>query len=114
RQIIDEVVVRLGKTRTLRLHLDNAGLDSVATNLRGLTEEEADRAISQAIVTRYGLFPETVTDVLEAKKDLLRRAGMLDFVDASENMAGGGGLREPKQRAGPSPRSWEGSHRQVR
>src|SRR6266480_2379077 len=41
RQIIDEVVVRLGKVRTLRRGLDNAGLDAVAANLRGLTEEEA-------------------------------------------------------------------------
>src|SRR6476660_1770229 len=86
RQLIDEVVVRLGKTRTLRRALDNRGLDAVAANLRGLTEEEAERAISQAIVTRYGMVSETVTDVLDAKKDLLRRAGMLEFVDTSENM----------------------------
>jgi SpoVK/Ycf46/Vps4 family AAA+-type ATPase len=92
RQIIDEVVFRLGQARTLHNSLDNAGLDAVAANLRGLTEEEAERAISQAVVTRYGLVAETVTDVLDAKKDLLRRAGMLEFVDASENMATIGGL----------------------
>jgi ATP-dependent 26S proteasome regulatory subunit len=96
RQIIDEVVLRLGKARTLRSSLDNAGLDAVATNLRGLTEEEADRAISQAVVTRYGLVPATVTDVLDAKKDLLRRAGMLEFVDTSESMDGIGGLEHLK------------------
>src|SRR6202040_3023771 len=76
RQIIDEMSVRVGKTRTLKRTLDAAGLDAVANNLRGLTEEEAERAVSQAIVSRYGLTPETVTDVLQAKKDLLRRSGM--------------------------------------
>lgn len=113
RQIIDEVTVRLGKGRTLRRNLDNEGLDAVATNLRGLTEEEAERALSQAIVTRYGLFPETVTDVLDAKKDLLRRAGMLEFVDASENMAALGGLENLKGWLAQRRGAWEDSARKF-
>jgi ATP-dependent 26S proteasome regulatory subunit len=111
RQIIDEVVVRLAKTHTLRRGLDNAGLDAVAANLRGLTEEEADRAISQAVVTRYGLVPETVTDVIEAKKDLLRRAGMLEFVDTSENMAAIGGLENLKNWLAQRRGAWDDAAR---
>src|SRR5882672_11410328 len=73
RQIIDEVLLRVSKTHTLERRLEPAGVDAMAENLRGLTEEEAERAISQALVTRYALCPETVTDVLEAKKALLKR-----------------------------------------
>ena len=76
------------KTHTLQRKLDAAGLDAIAENLRGLTEEEAERAISQALVARYALGPEIVTDVLEAKKALLKRSEMLEFVEASDNMAG--------------------------
>jgi hypothetical protein len=111
RQIIDEVVARLGKARTLRRGLDDAGLDAVAANLRGLTEEEADRAISQAVVTRYGLVPETVTDVVEAKKDLLRHSGMLEFVDTSENMAAIGGLENLKSWLAQRRGAWDESAR---
>src|SRR5205823_6667723 len=113
RQIIDEVAVRLGQTRTLHSSLDNTRLDAVATNLRGLTEEEADRAISQAVVTRYGLVPATVTDVLDAKKDLLRRAGMLEFVDASENMAAIGGLENLKGWLAQRRGAWDDDARQF-
>jgi ATP-dependent 26S proteasome regulatory subunit len=113
RQIIDEVVVRLGKARTLRRNLDNAGLDAVAANLRGLTEEEADRAISQAVVTRYGLVPETVTDVLDAKKDLLRHSGMLEFVDATESMAVVGGLQNLKSWLGQRRGAWDEAARKF-
>jgi hypothetical protein len=91
-QIIDEMIVRVGKTRTFRRSLDIAGLDVMADNLRGLTEEQAEREVSQAIVARYGLTAEIVTDVLQAKKEMLRRAEMLDFVDISETMAGVGSL----------------------
>jgi ATP-dependent 26S proteasome regulatory subunit len=113
RQIVDEVWNRVGCTHTLRKNLDAAGVDAIINNLRGLTEEEADRAISQAIVTRYGLMPETVTDVLEAKKDLLQHSGMLDFVDASENMAAVGGLENLKKWLAQRRGSWEESARQF-
>src|ERR1700723_2888464 len=97
RQIIDEMIVRVGKTRTLRRSLDTAGLDVMADNLRGLTEEQAERAVSQAIVTRYGLTAEIVSDVLQAKKEILRRSEMLDFVEVSETLANVGGLENLKR-----------------
>jgi SpoVK/Ycf46/Vps4 family AAA+-type ATPase len=97
RQIIDEMIVRVGKTWTLRRSLDANGLDVMAGNLRGLTEEQAERAVSQAIVTRYGLTAEIVTDVLHAKKEMLRRSQMLDFVEVSDTLANVGGLENLKR-----------------
>ncbi len=96
RQILDEMLVRVGKTHSVVRKLDAAGMDAVVANLRGLTEQESERAVSQALVTRYALCPETVTDILEAKKAALKRTGMLDFVDTSESMAGIGGLENLK------------------
>jgi SpoVK/Ycf46/Vps4 family AAA+-type ATPase len=111
RQIIDEVLLRVGKTHTLQRRLDSPGLDSMADNLRGLTEEEAERAISQALVTRYALCPETVTDVLEAKKSLLRRSEMLEFIEVSDTLAGVGGIENLKRFLAQRRGSWEESAR---
>jgi hypothetical protein len=111
RQIIDECLVRVSKTHTLQRRLDPAGLDSMADNLRGLTEEEAERAISQALVARYALCPETVTDVLEAKKSLLRRSEMLDFIDVSDTLSSVGGLENLKRFLAQRRGSWEESAR---
>jgi ATP-dependent 26S proteasome regulatory subunit len=113
RQIIDEMIVRMGKTHTLKRALNPAGFDAMANNLRGLTEEEAERASSQAIVSRYGVTPETVTDVLEAKKDLLRRSGMLEFVDTSESLARVGGLENLKRWLAQRRDTWEDSAREF-
>jgi hypothetical protein len=118
RQIIDEMSVRVGKTRTLKRTLDAAGIDAMANNLRGLTEEEAERAASQAIVTRYGVTPETVTDVLQAKKELLRRSGMLEFIDAAGddvpgNLAGVGGLDNLKRWLAQRRGTWEDAAREF-
>jgi ATPase family associated with various cellular activities (AAA)/AAA+ lid domain len=121
RQIIDEMTVRIGKTRTLKRTLEPAGFDAMANNLRGLTEEEAERAASQAIVTRYGVTPETVTDVLQAKKELLRRSGMLEFIatsgngaagnDAPENLGCVGGLDNLKRWLAQRRGAWEDAAR---
>jgi ATP-dependent 26S proteasome regulatory subunit len=113
RQIIDEMIVRVGKTRTLRRNLDSAGLDAMANNLRGLSEEEAERAVSQALVTRHGLTPEIVTDVLQAKKELLRRSEMLDFVEVSDTLSAVGGLENLKTWLAQRQGTWEDAAREF-
>lgn len=113
REIVRETFTRLGKTYTLKLQLDAAGVDAMAANLRGLSEEEAERATSQALVTRYALCPESVTDVLEAKKQLLRHSGMLEFIEASDNMASIGGLENLKHWLQQRRGAWEESAREF-
>jgi SpoVK/Ycf46/Vps4 family AAA+-type ATPase len=113
REIVQETFTRLSKAYTLKLQLDAAGMDAMAANLRGLTEEEAERATSQALVLRYALCRETVTDVLEAKKKLLRHSGMLEFIEASDNMAGVGGLENLKRWLGQRRGAWEDAARQF-
>jgi ATPase family associated with various cellular activities (AAA) len=106
RQIVDETLVRIGKTHTVQRKLDAAGLDTLAASLLGLTEEEAERAISQAVVARYVISADCVTDVLESKKALLKRSEMLEFVDTSNDMASVGGLENLKSWLAQRRNSW--------
>jgi SpoVK/Ycf46/Vps4 family AAA+-type ATPase len=113
RQIVQETFQRMSRTHTLQQKLDASGVESIAANLRGLTEEESERALSQALVARYSLCPETITDVLAAKKELLRHSGMLEFVDVSQNMADVGGLENLKHWLGQRRGSWDASAREF-
>ena len=113
REIIRETYTRMAGTHTLKLQLDAGGVDAMAANLRGLTEEEAERAISQTVVSRYALSPECVTDVLEAKKALLKRSEMLEFVDSGDSMASVGGLDNLKNWLAQRRNSWEPQARQF-
>ena len=113
RQIIDEVVVRISRDHTLERKLDAPGFDALVESLRGLTEEEAERAVSQALVARYALCPEIATDILETKKSLLRRSEMLDFVQAEEAFASVGGMENLKRWLAQRRGSWEDSAREF-
>jgi hypothetical protein len=97
REIIRETYTRMAGTHTLKLQLDSNGVDAMAANLRGLTEEAAERAISQTVVGRQALSPECITDVLDAKKALLKRSEMLEFIDSTDNMTSVGGLDNLKR-----------------
>ena len=100
RQIIDEVLVRVSKTHTLQTDVWSAsGIDAMADNLRGLTEEEAERAHFAGAREPLRDCPETVTDVLEAKKALLRRSEMLEFVGRPRQLSSVGGLDNLKRLA---------------
>jgi len=107
REIIRETYTRLAGTHTLKLHLDATGVDAMAANLRGLTEEAAERAISQTIVGRLALSPDCITDVLEAKKALLKRSEMLEFVDSTDTMSSVGGLDNLKRWLEQRRRAWD-------
>src|SRR5712692_8437929 len=113
RDLIRETYTRMAGTLTLKLQLDAPGVEAMAANLRGLTEEEAERAISQSLVAHYALAPACVTDVLEAKKALLKRSEMLEFVDSSDNMTSVGGLENLKNWLAQRRNSWEPQARQF-
>jgi hypothetical protein len=113
REIIRETYTRMAGTHTLKLQLDAAGVDAMAANLRGLTEEESERAVSQTVVSHYALAPACVTDVLEAKKAMLKRSEMLEFVNASDNMASVGGLDNLKNWLAQRRNSWDPQARQF-
>jgi hypothetical protein len=94
--LIDEEFRRLSQKRRLQLKIDPASLDAAAANLCGLTEQEAERAVSQAIVSRYGLLPEIVHDVLDAKREILKRSGTLEFIPTPKGMDNVAGLENLK------------------
>jgi len=107
RQIIEECFSRLSKKLTLKRRATSDELDIIASNLRGLTEDEAERAISQAIVARYALSGEIADDVLKTKKELLRRSGMLEFIECDESMTSIGGLENLKKWLSRRKGTWE-------
>ncbi len=113
REIIRETYTRMAATHTLKLQLDANGVDAMADNLRGLTEETAERAVSQTLVGRLALSPDCITDVLEAKKAMMKRSDMLEFVDSTANMSSVGGLDNLKRWLQQREGSWDDRARQF-
>jgi SpoVK/Ycf46/Vps4 family AAA+-type ATPase len=97
----------------LQRKLDSKGYDALVESLRGLTEEESERALSQALVARYALCPEIASDVAETKKALLRRSEMLEFVEADQAFSSVGGMDNLKRWLAQRRGSWEDAAREF-
>ncbi len=91
-------VIREASARTMAaMELGADGVMLLAKNLVGLPMEEALRTLRMCILSRHKLDAELLADVLDAKRQALRKDGLLETVkrDASFNdVAGLRNLRE--------------------
>jgi SpoVK/Ycf46/Vps4 family AAA+-type ATPase len=71
--------------------------DQLARALQGLTIEEARYAVRRAMIAGGRLGPESVTSLLEEKRLLVNRTGVIEFVDASVRIEEIGGLEALKK-----------------
>jgi SpoVK/Ycf46/Vps4 family AAA+-type ATPase len=64
----------------------------------GLTEKEADNAIAKAIILARGrLDGDAIGAVTAEKQQIIRKSGLLEFYDSSEQMGSVGGLKVLKE-----------------
>lgn len=91
--------------QVLSQHLDQVRSRRITTEVRekllkaalGLTRDEADRVYRKAQVTTGRLTEAEVDIVLSEKKQLIRRNGILEFIEEDETLDAVGGLEELKR-----------------
>lgn len=91
--------------QVLSQHLDQVRSRRITTEVRekllkaalGLTRDEADRVYRKAEVTTGRLTEAEVDIVLSEKKQLIRRNGILEFIEEDETLDAVGGLEELKR-----------------
>ena len=96
-EIVEATYARLRNKLILARTIEGNGVPAIAEHLCGLTEDEAERAVAHAIVARHALDEQVANDVLQAKKEMLRRSQMLEFIDCVEGMSTVGGLDNLKR-----------------
>ncbi len=93
--ILDECVTRAGHSGELKSAKDLR--EVVVRAARGLTAREARRMLTRILLTHPEFGRDHVREVLEAKRQALRRSDMLEFYDAQETLDDMGGLDLLKQ-----------------
>lgn len=85
---------QLDKTRQNRL--SNEGREKLLKASLGLTQDEAEKVYRKAHVKRGKITEAEVDIVLSEKKQLIRRNGILEFIEEDETIDAVGGLEELK------------------
>jgi SpoVK/Ycf46/Vps4 family AAA+-type ATPase len=93
---LDEVLsAQLEQIRTRRMTTE--AREKLLKAALGLTREEAQKVYRKAKVTANRLTEEEVDIILSEKKQLIRRNGILEYIEVDETINSIGGLEELKQ-----------------
>jgi AAA+ superfamily predicted ATPase len=86
--------------------LDGDGMGQLATNLTGLSEEEALRALRQCAMARGKADGGLLDDVMEAKRQALRTEGLLEAVKRDASFSDVAGLQRLREWIAKRKSAW--------
>ena len=87
RDLLQRVVKDLSARMPVEVQMKSEDFARLLNNLKGLTLQEAERILTKAIVEDGKLAPEDLSAVVEAKKAVVEREGLLEYFPAEEGMA---------------------------
>jgi SpoVK/Ycf46/Vps4 family AAA+-type ATPase len=90
---LDGIVATLQRAEQIELSLDRRQRARLVQACLGLTENEAANAVAKAIVQAGGCLDGRAVEAVTAEKQqIIRKSGLLEFYDNTEQMANVGGL----------------------
>ncbi len=96
-ELVSRVVADLGRRRPVRVEVTEDELRRLASNLRGLTMTEAEKVVTKVIVEDGVITARDIGRVLENKRKVVDKEGLLEYYPAEETMAEVADLRGLKQ-----------------
>lgn len=91
-QVVNQTLAETGRQASLKVALDFEQLRQLAQSLQGLTREEARRTLAKCLLARGRADTGLLADVLEAKRQILRQDGVLEYVKCSSSFSDIAGL----------------------
>ncbi|MGH7891777.1 MAG: AAA family ATPase, partial [Thermodesulfobacteriota bacterium] len=96
KQLLGRVTSDLRSRIKADVRLSGEDTNRLLNNLKGLTLTEAEKIITRIIVEDGTLDPEDIGKVIEAKKEIVERDGVLEYYPAEEGMSDIADLRTLK------------------
>lgn len=103
RAILDAMI---STNARLRVDLDATGLERLAKAALGLTVNEASNAFARAMVNDGVLNADDIRVVMDEKRQVVRKSGLLEFVDVDIDLDAVGGLGNLKNWLSKRNGSW--------
>src|SRR5438128_4108254 len=96
-QLLREIVSVVRQGNKARVDLSREQAEQLIKAAQGLTLSEAENAFAKAIAADGVLNGQDVQLVLDEKRQVIRKSGLLEFVSVEENLGTVGGLESLKQ-----------------
>lgn len=90
--LLDGAAEDVRNNPNLVVDLSADGREEVIKAVQGLTLAEAESVFAKSLVVHGRLGVEQIPDILQEKRQIVRKSGLLDYCDAGVNLADVGGL----------------------
>lgn len=87
-----KIIATLSRDAPVRVELTTEEFDRLVERMSGMTAFEAERALTKAILPDRALTRADLELIIETKKELLQKEGILEYVAPEENLAEVGGF----------------------
>jgi len=87
RDLLQRVIHELSKRMPVTVQMKSEDFGRLLNNLKGLTLAEAERILTRAIVEDGRLSPEDLAAVVQAKRAVVEREGVLEYFPAEESLS---------------------------
>jgi ATP-dependent 26S proteasome regulatory subunit len=91
-KLFEDFLVGARRNERVKVDLNPADRERIVRGVMGLTLEEAERVFSRALLKDLRIDGGDVTAVLEEKKQIVRKSGVLEYYSAEESLSDVGGL----------------------
>lgn len=95
-QLLREIVGVVKKNNRATVQLTRADAEQLVKAAQGLTLSEAENAFARAIATDDRLDAADISRILEEKRQVIRKSGLLEYYPVDESLQGVGGLENLK------------------
>ena len=92
RDLVEHIYRDLSSRLPIALNMTREHMATLVRNLQGLTLMEAEKLLTKAMIEDNQLGPDDIKMVIDAKKEVIEREGLLEYYPAEESMADVAGL----------------------
>jgi len=96
-QILRDVLRSVRMKQNVRISTDKELIEKVVKAAKGLTAKGAERVFCKAVVDNNDFAEDDLPLVINEKKQIIRKLGLLEYMDFDETMSSVGGLLNLKQ-----------------
>ena len=93
KDLLDKAAQRKDLAEKFKTTYSNDELEHIINSFRGLTLNECEQVCTYCMIKHTCLDPEAIS---HQKKDIIRKSGLLDWIEVTENLENIGGLNELK------------------
>lgn len=108
KSLLDEML-DMNEGSGILIDLDEKGKELLCKAAQGLTLQEAENAFARAMVTKGQLTVKELDIILEEKCQVIKKTGILEFINTNVNIDDVGGLENMKKWLSKRNNSWLGT-----